>query len=155
MDELIDTVGERITHKLHKLDTLNQWEAGAKQAFHGVMGDVTLSGKVTLKTDVYARLPSFGKAMMPLFTHTCVNLDSASFGCCPRPVLDSRAEWEQEVQYDPVVWRFKSLNFRIMEASAKMAHMIQADPRSLFVCERCEGRPKIINVRINGCSCRH
>eukprot|EP00667_Euglena_gracilis_P004335 EG_transcript_4357 len=127
MDELIDTFGERVTHKLHKMDAFNQLESSSKKLLFGAAGDVVLSAKVTLQWGRYPQ-PSFGKDMLQLFHHRSVYLDAVSFGCCPIPVLDAREQWDIVNQVDPVLWRFRSLMLRLKETSSRMALFIQADP---------------------------
>eukprot|EP00668_Euglena_longa_P014739 GGOE01018757.1.p1 GENE.GGOE01018757.1~~GGOE01018757.1.p1 ORF type:complete len:668 (-),score=225.53 GGOE01018757.1:40-2043(-) len=127
MDELIDTLGERVVHKMHKLDAFNQLESSSKKVLFGTAGDVVLSAKVTLQWGRYPQ-PSFGKDMLQLFHHRSIYLDAVSFGCCPIPVLDAREQWDIVNQVDPVLWRFRSLMLRLKETSSRMALFIQADP---------------------------
>eukprot|EP00756_Hemistasia_phaeocysticola_P005718 Hpha_TRINITY_DN13468_c0_g2::TRINITY_DN13468_c0_g2_i1::g.130920::m.130920 len=58
-------------------------------------------------------------------------LDAAGGGCIPGPVLEAHDQWDKANQFNPVMWRFKHLNFRIADAENALSKELGIDPNDL------------------------
>eukprot|EP00756_Hemistasia_phaeocysticola_P005717 Hpha_TRINITY_DN13468_c0_g1::TRINITY_DN13468_c0_g1_i1::g.130919::m.130919 len=65
-------------------------------------------------------------------------LDGAGFGCIPAAVLEAHDEWDKTNQTNPVMWRFKHLNFRIADAEMGLASELGIDPNDLKLTSSAE-----------------
>eukprot|EP00668_Euglena_longa_P046472 GGOE01062157.1.p1 GENE.GGOE01062157.1~~GGOE01062157.1.p1 ORF type:complete len:565 (-),score=146.01 GGOE01062157.1:418-2112(-) len=126
MEDVVDTLGERIMHSLHTSNTLNFLESRLKEFVIGAAGDMVSTGEVNYDWTPY-QPRSFGAELRPYFHVPAGYLNSASYGCCPQPVVDARSLWDVVNQQDPALWRFRSLMLRLDETCSRVASYVHAD----------------------------
>eukprot|EP00667_Euglena_gracilis_P005934 EG_transcript_5977 len=130
MEDVVDTLGERLMHSLHSSDTLNFLESRIKEYAIGAAGDMVATGEVNYDWAPYPR-QRFGAELRPYFHVPAGFLNSAACGCCPLPVVDARSQWDVVNQHDPALWRFRSLMLRLNETCARIASYVRADVSDL------------------------
>jgi len=144
MVKVVDTLSERIAHAIHTSDALTAMESATKEFVNDAVGDVVATGEVRLDWSAYPPR-SLGAAIRDYFCFPSGYLDSLSFGSCPKPILEAKAQWDVLAQRDPALWRFRSLMLRLNEMRSRLAVHAKLDPSDVvFVVNTATGVSTIL-----------
>ena len=155
MVDIVDTFLEKLRSGLHDNTTKLYLEGNIKTYFGDKTGDTigALESKIDwgkkwmpVGREMQGMTVSFGEAMRRLYFDVEPGyLDCATTGIVPKPVLEGRRQWDAANQENPVVWRFKSLMFRMSQGRSRIASEIGADPDdTVFVASGHEGVATVV-----------
>lgn len=129
MVEAIDSIGEKLFDAMQQNKQLNVAEAWLKNKQLDLSGDAFGTGEARVKWGRWGRKVKFGEAMREAhFSVPQGYLDGATLGATPGAVRDARRQWDELNQRNPVMWRFRSLPFRLTQAESCLARFLGADP---------------------------
>eukprot|EP01065_Artemidia_motanka_P018954 TRINITY_DN22344_c0_g1_i1.p1 TRINITY_DN22344_c0_g1~~TRINITY_DN22344_c0_g1_i1.p1 ORF type:complete len:862 (+),score=257.40 TRINITY_DN22344_c0_g1_i1:66-2588(+) len=143
MEDVVDTMGERMQRRFHSNWVLNAAEARIKARTFDKTADSIGALEADVKWSTWKSVGEkveidgqkvkldFGSTMRKAHFHLPAEggfTDGVCGGVTPKAVIEAREQWNQCNQVNPVMWRFKSQPLRLMQAESRLAHLICADP---------------------------